>query len=319
LWYALVENVNPEITKVLAYQGASINTVDSFGRTPLIYAAAHVYPEVIPALIGGGFDVNAVDLEGKTALIHAIEHYDAPETEKIVEVYDARAFTRYELTQSRPETIMALIESGADVNIASEDGETPLMLALESNVEEEIIELLIRLGADVNAEDRYGTTPLISAVRANVPPMIIQRLIEAGARTDARYLGGSTPLMIAAAFCNPEVVDILIEVGSNINTRDEVYGRTALMYAVEFNSNAEITKLLIDSGADVNVRDEEGITPLILAAMEGENPDVIKMLLDAGADGRIKDAEGWTAYDYARRNDVIEGTEAYWLLNDARF
>ena len=26
--------------------------------------------------------------------------------------------------------------------------------------------------------------------------------------------------MIAAAFCNPEVVDILIEVGSNINTRD---------------------------------------------------------------------------------------------------
>jgi ankyrin repeat protein len=149
--------------------------------------------------------------------------------------------------------------------------------------------------------------------------MIIQRLIEAGARTDARYLGGSTPLMIAAAFCNPEVVDILIEVGSNINTRDEVYGRTALMYAVEFNSNAEITKLLIDSGADVNVRDEEGITPLILAAMEGENPDVIKMLLDAGADGRIKDAEGWTAYDYARRNDVIEGTEAYWLLNDARF
>ena len=33
-------------------------------------------------------------------------------------------------------------------------------------------------------------------------------------------------------------------------------------------------------------------------------------------DGRIKDAEDGP-YDYARRNDVIEGTEAYWLLNDA--
>ena len=75
---------------------------------------------------------------------------------------------------------------------------------------------------------------------------------------------------------------------------------------------AEITK------ADVNARNEFGWTALMYAAEAGA-AETVRILLKAGADASVKDTDGKTAWDHAQDNEKLKGTDAYWMLNDARF
>ncbi len=90
------------------------------------------------------------------------------------------------------------------------------------------------------------------------------------------------------------------------------------MYAA-FNVDPKVIAVLVAAGAHVNDRSVEGFTTLMIAADCCENPEVILALLEAGADGKLKSGEGKTAFDYANDNEIIKGTNVYWLLNDARF
>ncbi len=48
-------------------------------------------------------------------------------------------------------------------------------------------------------------------------------------------------------------------------------------------------------------------------------PEVLQALLDASADATALDGDGRRAIDYARENEYLRGTDAYWQLNDASF
>lgn len=65
-----------------------------------------------------------------------------------------------------------LIAAGADVNVASKDGVTPVMIVVEragsplrAKDKVELLDLLLKKGADPSASDRHGRTPLIIADR----------------------------------------------------------------------------------------------------------------------------------------------------------
>jgi ankyrin repeat protein len=74
----------------------------------------------------------------------------------------------------------------------------------------------------------------------------------------------------------------------------------------------------LKAGADVNARNKYGLTALIAAAGHG-TAENMKVLLDAGADASVKDKDGKTAWDLAQDNEKLKGTDAYWMLNDARY
>ncbi len=74
-----------------------------------------------------------------------------------------------------------------------------------------------------------------------------------------------------------------------------------------------------DAGARINDRDDTGWTPLMYAARYTYNSEIITTLLDAGADGKARDEDGKTAFDLAKENEYLKGTDAYWQLNYARF
>ena len=104
---------------------------------------------------------------------------------------------------------------------------------------------------------------------------------------------------------------------ADVNARNKA-GLTSLMLAATFGT-AENVKVLLDAGADVNARDEDGLTSLMLAAESGSTTEALKVLLDAGADVNARDEDGDTAWDNAQYNEKLKDTEAYWMLNDARF
>ena len=81
--------------------------------------------------------------------------------------------------------------------------------------------------------------------------------------------------------------------------------------------NASEVKAALAAGA----LDEYGATPLHWAAgvFGNHNPLVITVLTERGADPGAHDDDGKVPFDYAKDNEALKGTEAHWLLNEARF
>ena len=113
-------------------------------------------------------------------------------------------------------------------------------------------------------------------------------------------------------------VQAAIDAGADLEARDKD-GWTPLMLAAGGNESAEIVQLLIDAGFDLEARTEYGETPLMAAAEYSENAAVVQLLIDAGADATATNEDGETAWDLIQENAALEGTPAYWALNDLRF
>jgi uncharacterized protein len=126
--------------------------------------------------------------------------------------------------------VQASINQGQDVNLKSDFGETPLMVAAENNPDPDVIIALKRAGADPNASDNFGLTPLMHASRFNPNPATVAALLDAGAEINAQ-INGMTALMYAAQHNpNPRVIVVLLDAGADVRARDFA-GETAFDYA----------------------------------------------------------------------------------------
>ncbi len=86
------------------------------------------------------------------------------------------------------------------------------------------------------------------------------------------------------------------------------------------NDNPAVITALLKEGAYINARKGKySRTPLHLAAQFNENPKIIITLLEAGADPKAKDKDGKIPWDYAKGNEALKGTNAFWRLKDLRF
>ena len=146
-------------------------------------------------LIFRGFDPNTLDTRGRPGLVSAL-HQDS------LKVVD-------ELLKAPK----------INVNLASRQNETPLMMAcIKGHLA--LAKRLIKMGADVNRE---GWAPLHYAASADTPQTldIIKLLLENSAYIDAASPNGSTPLMLAAQYSSEAVVKLLLEEGSDITLRNQ--------------------------------------------------------------------------------------------------
>ncbi len=148
--------------------------------------------------------------------------------------------------RSDPATVLAYINSGADVNATTVDGKSPLHYAItHGNVE--IARMLLQAGADPNmpTANELQSTPLKNAA-SNGNIEIIRALIAAGADPDfAPNSPGLSPLPSAAFTGQTTSVAVLLELGADATGEA---GSRALTHAVR-HGNHEIEQMLIDAGA----------------------------------------------------------------------
>ena len=240
-------NGHEELSIYLLDKGADANVADGKGVTALHYAllkglsmtvGVQVQPfnghmfrpnmlETVKALLAHGANPNARVVKAPVNLKHAHNTGQRSGLAEGATPFYLAAFT------TDTAVMRALIAAGADPNLGTNDGVTPLMAAVglgrarggyESwrwrqtghlDVTEEsvarntldTVKLVLELGADVNAANKNGETALHSAAHDGTND-IIQVLAEKGADLNAKDKLGQTPLSIAEGIVPTGPVDI---------------------------------------------------------------------------------------------------------------
>lgn len=112
------------------------------------------------------------------------------------------------------QTILTLLQWGADIEKSTADGETALFLAAQNGRVNAVCALL-EAGANKNKAASNGSTPLYSAAM-NGYARVVYQLIKAGANRDTPASNGKTPLFMAARHGHTEVVELLMNAGASL-------------------------------------------------------------------------------------------------------
>lgn len=186
------------------------------------------------------------------------------------------------------------------VNSVVDRGRTPLHYSVMGNDNEVVtkkIELFLSCGADINVADEEGNTPLYCAVDWNWENNAVDMLIAAGASINKANKEENTPLHAACFRENIKAAKTLLSCNDlDVNSRQKV-GITPLMNAAE-HGMIEIVELLLKKGADINAKTAKNETPLHYAAAGG-NVEIAKILLAHGADLHAKTTDGCNALEVA--------------------
>ncbi|WP_209972195.1 ankyrin repeat domain-containing protein [Paenibacillus eucommiae] len=178
------------------------------------------------------------------------------------------------------ESVLNLLEDGADIHATDGRGRTAVLAATYSN-EVDTVKALIEKGADINARDNNLNNVFLYAGAEGMLE-IVKLAIDAGADTKLTNRFGGTALIPASERGHVEVVkELLTRSDVDVNHINNLHW-TALLEAVILGNGGEkhqkIVQLLVDHGANVDIGDKEGITPLQHAQKRGflEIENIIK-------------------------------------------
>ncbi|KAF8488022.1 ankyrin repeat-containing domain protein [Russula emetica] len=169
-------------------------------------------------------------------------------------------------------------------------------------------QLMAKYPQHVNAIDGYYMTPAVAAL-AGRHFQLAEVLHRNKSSVDPRSFDGTTPLHSAAFYGDLEMVQVLLDYGADVNSKNS-FRNTPLDNASRngHRDDARVARLLIAHGADPNTRDVYGFTPLHQASLCGRI-EIVRLLIEHGANAEAKDDFGMTPLDHAsgeQREDFIK-------------
>ncbi len=247
------------------------------------------------------------------------------------EDHKLRTLLIYAVEVSSSKSITTLIENGADLNQANEEGTTALMTAAQLGDSESVTQLL-SYDADVRKKDKLGRDAahlallaqhdetafqilkngklrheqtddgqsyLMLAVRGNAP-LSFGWLIQHQLHINLRDNKLRSALWFAANSCDTQSFEKLLAKGADIALVDK-RGYSALHVAVSKNCKV-IVEYMMPLVVDLNLASKTGNTALMLASRMGHK-EIALLLLSHGADVSIQNRKGDTALLLSVRRD----------------
>jgi uncharacterized protein len=277
-----------EEVKLLLDAGLDVNAAESEkGQNALMWAAAEGHPDVVDLLIQKGANINAVTKSGFTALAFATTKNDSA-------------------------SVRLLIKAGADPNYALPDNKTKMLLVAEAYESTEAAIALLDGGANPNVADSRGRTPLHIASQAGSLELV-RKLVSKGADLNAVTAktkgpdtgffrapsGQQTPLLLAAKFNQVDVMRVLIEAGAD--TKLKAQDGTTLFLSAAGSGHLQAAKYAYEFDKDVKAVDSLGFTAMHESvsgtgrlATQPELTELVQFLADIGVPMDELDSRGRT-------------------------
>ena len=146
-----VQKNDAAAVRKLIEQGVNVSEADSGGDSPLIMAAYKGYTEITRLLLEAGADVGALDPGMKATALHAAAYAGRVEPARLLIQYGIdidkqgpyNGYTALHdaIWQNNVEVARVIIDAGANLNIKSNDGQTPLEFA-RSKRHQQIVDLI---------------------------------------------------------------------------------------------------------------------------------------------------------------------------------
>ena len=314
--HVAVREQHAEVAQVLIDAGADVNRRAS-GDTPLFLAIRKGSLDMVKLLVRAGAGVCIADEEGNTCLIFAVCEGHIDTVRYLVslpqmDVTQADAHGDTALHYAAEEEMHLLIDAGADVDRRNTAGWTPLHVASNSGMLNDV-KLLVRAGAGVCIADKDGYTCLmLASEEGHIDTVRYLVSLPQVDVTGNNRRNGNTALHVAVGKQHANVVQLLIDAGAHIESRNNV-GRTPLHIASSAGA-LNMVKLLVGVGANVCVADEDGMTCLAIASVEGYIRTVRYLVSLPDVDVAKTDLYGNTALHLAAREDHADVVQ---LLIDA--
>ena len=239
---------------LLLDHGADVNIAGADGNSPLHGAVSNGFFDIAKRLVEKGSDVNLQNKEGRTPLFLGVKN-------------------------KHEQLIKLLIENEADVNIG-----------YKKNYTERI--LLVR------GKDKGRAAWHYVLVKKHLLGLFLKRV--KGGRVNVADFGD----ILRSGWGKDPPEGIIDQILEECDFK-EIPGVTVLHIASKENNEPEIIDLLVKSGANVNAQDAEGFTPLHMAAIHG-NLKIVKKLVDLDADVNIITTDGKNAAELAHLNEELE-------------
>ncbi len=226
-----------ESAKLLLDAGADVNQTTEYGWTPLLTATNNRHYRLAEYLIERGSDINKANKGKWTPLYLATDNRNI----------EGGDFPVPKPDMDHLEFIKFLLDHGANPNLQVKDntltrtiftmqwfvetGATPFVRAAQSS-DLELLKLLLAHGADPSIKTDHGDTALTAASgmgwvdgvtyehspKDNVET--VKFLLGLGLDPNAANEDGRTALMVAAAKGRTEVIQLLVDNGARLDTRD---------------------------------------------------------------------------------------------------
>jgi ankyrin repeat protein len=158
---ALMDAVNRNdvaAVKKLIAQGVNVSELNANQDAPLVMAAYKGYSEIVKLLLEAGADVTAVDPGMKATALHAAAYAGRTEAARLlvqykIDIDKQGPFNGYTalhdaIWQNNVETAKVLIDAGANLNLKSHSGQTPLDFAKAKNAAQIVTMIEQRLAED---------------------------------------------------------------------------------------------------------------------------------------------------------------------------
>jgi uncharacterized protein len=226
-----------ESSKLLVAAGADVNQTTEYGWTPLLTSTNNRHYELAAWLIENGANVNLANKGGWTPLYLATDNRNI----------EGGDFPVPKPDMDHLDLIRILLDHGADPNLRSKDntltrtiftmqwffeaGATPFVRAAQSG-DVELLKLLLAHGADPSIATDFDDTALSAAAGIGWVEGVtyehsmkenfeaVKMLLELGLDPNSANRDGRTPLMGAALKGRNDVVQILVDHGAKLDTRD---------------------------------------------------------------------------------------------------
>ncbi|EQC42493.1 hypothetical protein SDRG_00226 [Saprolegnia diclina VS20] len=301
-----------DVVRLLVAHGAVLDPTDKDAVFPLRIAAQEGHARVVEYLVSRVHDVDRRNCFGDTALYMAAQNQHV----EVVRCLCTKANVNLAMEDGSTSLWRAcldgstvivdlLVQHGADINMASFDGNRPLVTAAEKGHFEVVLRLLDdRDSVDVDATNQEGKTALYQASCFGHVE-ICRALLKAHATVTVATTKGVTPIVIAIVVQNADVVELLLP---SVRINEPLLGSTLLHMAIQRRS-VRIVEVLVAHGADLEALDKDGRSPLVLAAHLG-SAEILHQLAPAVSNIDAVFQDGYTALSVAVEQGHLGAVEA---------